>query len=55
MEEKVKNCIRCIKRKTVRKPSAELVNIVSSQPMELVCIDFLGVDYSISIYTIVYF
>ena len=36
----MKNCIRCIKQKTVPKPSAELVNIVSSQPMERVCIDF---------------
>ena len=46
VEEKVKNCIRCIKRKTVPKPSAELVNIVSSQPMELVCIDFLSLERS---------
>ena len=40
MEREVKKCIRCIKQKTVPKLSAELVNIVSSQPMELVSIDF---------------
>ena len=36
---KVKNCEKCIKRKTIPAPSAELVNITSSQPMELVCIE----------------
>ena len=46
VEEKVKNCIHCIKWKTVPKPSAELVNIVFSQPMKLVCIDFLSVEKS---------
>ena len=43
---RVKNCERCIKRKTYPKPSAELVNIVSTQPMELVCIDFLSLEQS---------
>ena len=46
VEYKVKNCHRCILRKTVPKPSAELVNIVSHQPMELVCIDFLSLERS---------
>ena len=43
---KVKNCEKCIKRKTIPPPSAELVNITSSQPMELVCIDFLSLERS---------
>lgn len=46
VESKVKNCVRCIKRKTPVKPSAELVNIVSTQPMELVCVDFLSLERS---------
>ena len=46
VEHKVKSCIRCIQRKTVPKPSAELVNIITTQPMELVCIDFLSLERS---------
>ena len=46
VEEKVKNCVRCIKRKIVQKPSAELVNIISTQPMELFCIDLLSLKRS---------
>ena len=46
VEEKIKNCGRCIRRKTPVKPSAELVNINSSQPMELLCIDFLSLERS---------
>ena len=46
VEEKIKNCGRCIRRKTLVKPSAELVNITSSQPMELLCIDFLSLERS---------
>ena len=42
----MKNCEKCIKRKTIPPPSAEVVNIVSSQPMELVCIDFLSLERS---------
>ena len=38
--------IRWILHKTVPKPSAELVNIVSHQPLELVCIDFLSLERS---------
>ena len=41
VEDKIKNCGRCIRRKTPVKPNAELVNITSTQPMELICIDFL--------------
>ncbi|MCG7879345.1 MAG: RNase H-like domain-containing protein [Candidatus Thiodiazotropha endolucinida] len=46
VQNKVKNCDRCIKRKVSPKPSAELVNIVSTQPLELVCIDFLSLERS---------
>ena len=46
VENKVKYCIRCIQRKTVPKPSAELVNITTTQPMELVCIDFHALERS---------
>ena len=46
MEHKVRNSERCIKRKTIPGPSAELLNIVSTQPMELVCIDFLSLERS---------
>jgi len=45
IEEKVKQCSRCIRRKTV--PSkAELVSIESSAPMEIICIDFLSLERS---------
>ena len=46
VEQKVKNCVCCIQRKTVPKPSAELVNILTTQPMGLVCIDFLSLERS---------
>ena len=46
VEKKVKGCVRCIQRKTLPKPSAELVNISTTQPMELVCIDFLSLEKS---------
>ena len=45
-EDKVKNCGRCIRRKTSIKPSAELVNISTTQPLELICIDYLSVERS---------
>ena len=46
VEGKIKNCGRCIRRKTLVKPSAELVNKTSSQPMELLCLDFLSLELS---------
>ena len=46
IENRVKSCERCIKRKTFQKPSSELINIISTQPMELVCIDFLSLERS---------
>ena len=46
VEHKVKSYIRCIQQKTVPKPSAELVNITTTQPMELVCIHFPSLERS---------
>ena len=46
VEKKVKMCERCIKGITFPKTSMELVNIVSSEPMELVCIGFLSLERS---------
>ena len=39
-------CGRCICRKTAPVKSAHLVNITSSAPMELVCIDYLSLEAS---------
>ena len=38
--------VNCIKRKTIPAPSAELVSIISSQPVELVYIDFVSLERS---------
>ena len=46
VEKKVKNCVCCIQQKTLPKPGAELVNMSTTQPMELVCIDFLSLERS---------
>lgn len=42
----VESCGRCIRRKTPTVPKAELVNIQSSRPMELLCIDYLTLERS---------
>ena len=44
--EKVRSCGRCIRRKTAPTKAAGLVNITSSSPMELVCIDYLSLEMS---------
>ncbi|MCG8113688.1 MAG: RNase H-like domain-containing protein, partial [Candidatus Thiodiazotropha taylori] len=46
VDNKVKTCLNCIRRKSNPRPSAELVNIQTHQPMELVCIDFLSLERS---------
>ena len=47
IEQKVTECKRCMCRKAgVRKEVAPLVNITSSAPLELVCIDFLAMPSS---------
>ena len=45
VENHVKNCPRCLRRKPMQ-PIAPLVPIISSQPFELLCIDFLGLEPS---------
>ena len=43
VDQKVRECIR---QKSNPRPAAELVNITSSYPMELVCIDYLSLEPS---------
>ena len=42
----VATCNRCIKRKTIPSQRAPLVNVQTSQPLELVCMDFLSLEAS---------
>ena len=42
----IAQCDRCIRRKDYHSPHAPLVNTQTSQPMELVCIDFLKLEPS---------
>ncbi len=44
VEQYVKNCGRCIARKTLPKKVAPLNHITSSGPFDLVCIDFLSLE-----------
>ncbi|KAL2093139.1 hypothetical protein ACEWY4_010451 [Coilia grayii] len=44
IEDYVKNCGRCIARKTLPQRSAPLSQITSTGPLDLVCIDFLSVE-----------
>ncbi len=44
VENYVKNCGRCIRFKTQGTHRAPLVNIQTTQPLELVCMDFLQLD-----------
>ena len=47
VEERIRHCDRCVKAKTPHLPHcAPLNRIETSQPMELVCIDFLGLEES---------
>uniref|UniRef100_A0A3B3CR12 Gypsy retrotransposon integrase-like protein 1 n=1 Tax=Oryzias melastigma TaxID=30732 RepID=A0A3B3CR12_ORYME len=41
---KIKTCERCVKRKTLPQRAAPLVNIKTTHPLELVCMDFLSVE-----------
>jgi transposase InsO family protein len=45
VEDWVSHCTRCLKRKAAGE-KAPLVNIVTTQPMELVCIDYLSLESS---------
>ena len=46
IETKVSKCDRCIKRRASTYVRAPLVNIRTSQPLELVCMDYLTLDQS---------
>ena len=46
IERKVGQCDRCIRQKTRPVPAAELVNITSNAPMDIVCIDYLSLEMS---------
>lgn len=46
MEEWIKNCDRCIKRKTATNIRAPLVNIETTDALELDCIDYLTLEKS---------
>lgn len=44
VESKIKTCPRCVKRKGQPERAAPLVNIQTSRPLELVCMDFLPIE-----------
>lgn len=44
IERKVKTCNRCVLRKTLPERAAPLVNIMTTRPLELVCMDFLSIE-----------
>lgn len=44
IEKKVKTCDRCVRRKTLPERAAPLVNIMTTRPLELVCMDFLSIE-----------
>jgi transposase InsO family protein len=46
IEEWVQSCHRCLLRKTPTNSRAPLVNIVTTQPLELVCMDYLTLETS---------
>lgn len=44
VSNKIKSCERCIRRKAQPEKAAPLVNIRTSRPLELVCMDFLSIE-----------
>ncbi len=44
IETRIKTCGRCVRRKSQPEKAATLVNIRTSRPMELVCMDFLSLE-----------
>ncbi|KAG1925816.1 interleukin-1 receptor accessory protein-like 1-A [Pimephales promelas] len=44
VEKKIKTCERCVRRKRPPDRAAPLVNIQTSRPLELVCMDFLSLE-----------
>ena len=46
VSKKIKECGRCICRKVLPARASDLVSIVSTAPMEVVCIDYLTLERS---------
>ena len=46
VENWISKCDRCIKRKTTTNQKAPLVSIVTTQTLELVCMEFFGLETS---------
>ena len=44
VEKKVRTCERCVRRKAKAEKTARLVNIQTSRPLELVCMDYLSLE-----------
>ena len=44
VEKKVKTCGRCVRRKALPEKAAPLVNINTTRPLELLCMDFLSLE-----------
>lgn len=44
VEEKIKTSKHCVRRNTPPERAAPLVNIVTSKPLKLVCMDFLSLE-----------
>uniref|UniRef100_A0A672GNT3 Gypsy retrotransposon integrase-like protein 1 n=1 Tax=Salarias fasciatus TaxID=181472 RepID=A0A672GNT3_SALFA len=44
VEKKVRTCGRCVRRKSLPERAAPLVNIKTTRPLELLCMDFLSLE-----------
>lgn len=44
VEQKIRTCGRCVRRKALPQKATPLVNIQATRPLELVCMDFLSLE-----------
>ncbi|XP_056307611.1 uncharacterized protein LOC130219290 [Danio aesculapii] len=44
VEQKIKTCGRCVRRKSHPQKAAALVNIQATRPLQLVCMDYLSIE-----------
>ncbi|KAK7877074.1 hypothetical protein WMY93_032212 [Mugilogobius chulae] len=44
VETKIRTCPRCVRRKTPQEKAAPMVNIHTTRPLELICMDFLSLE-----------
>lgn len=44
IEHKVKTCGQCVSRKALPEKASPLVNITTSSPLQLICMDFLSIE-----------